>query len=296
MMRRGFAVAVAAALTWTLTTTAAHATTTTIGSAAEIAANQPPSPATTNGFTIQTGSAAGRSYVVPAGYGVITKLRHQTGTASGTLTFKVYRPTGVLATYFVVASEARQVVAGTNHSFDVRIPVKPGDTLGISSDTGVQEAYNGGPADTVAGFAPPDPAAGQTVTTAGGPGSGYYLDVAAVVETDADADGYGDDTQDGCSTDARTFGKCAETTITKAPKKTVLTKGSKARVKIKFTSPDPAGTFQCSVDGKAFKTCTSPFKKRYKVGKHKVLVKAVNAQGVADLTPALVKFKVKQKP
>ena len=115
------------------------------------------------------------------------------------------------------------------------------------------------------------------------------------METDADGDGYGDDTQDGCATDARTSGKCPDTKILKAPKK-VFTNGKKARVKITFTSPDPAGTFQCSVDGKAFKACKSPFKKRYALGKHKVLVKAVNAQGVADATPAVVKFRVKPKP
>jgi hypothetical protein len=294
MTRRGLAVAAAAALTFTLTTTASHATTTNIGAVNEINGNQAPNPATVNGFNVQTATVPTHSYDVPAGYGVITAFRHRTGTASGTLTFKVYRPTGLLDTFFVVASEPRAVTAGTTHTFPVRIPVKPGDKLGLGSSTGVQEAYTGTPQDTLAAFDPTDPAAGSTVT--GVPFSGYRLDVAAVVESDADGDGYGDDTQDGCTTDARTFGKCADATVTKAPKKTVLTGGNKAKVKIKFTTADPGGTVVCSIDGKAFKSCKSPFKKRYKLGKHKVVIKAINAQGIEDATPSVVKFKVKQRP
>ncbi len=104
----------------------------------------------------------------------------------------------------------------------------------------------------------------------GVPFSGYRLDVAAVVESDA--------------------------TITKAPKKKVLTGGNKAKVKIKFTTTDPGGTVACTVDGKAFKACKSPFNKRYEPGKHKVVIKAINAQGVEDIAPSVVKFKVKQRP
>jgi hypothetical protein len=250
---------------------------------------------TVNGFKVQTATAAGHVYTVPAGFGVITRFLHRTGTASGTLAFKVYRPTGVPGQFRVVASESRQVIDGTTHAFDVRIPVKPGDTLGLSSSTGVQLAYSTAPGDELGAFGGPDPATGQVVDVTGGD-IGALLDVAAVLESDADGDGYGDDTQDGCATDARTWGKCAQTTIKKAPKKTVFTDGTRAKVKIAFTGADPAGTFRCSVDGKAFKACRSPYKKWYKLGRHKVVVKAVNAQGVADLTPAVVRFKVKQRP
>jgi len=233
---------------------------------------------------------------VPAGYGVITKLRHRTGTTSGTLAFKVYRPTGVADTYVVVASESRAVTAGVNHSFDVRIPVKPGDVLGLSSETGVEEAYIGTASDVVGQYdGDTDPATGQTVGIASGP-TGYYLDVAAVLETDADGDGYGDDTQDLCPADKGTVGKCLTTTVDKAPKHKVLTSKNKAKVKLKFSSPDAGVTFQCSVDGGAFQACSSPFKKKYKIGKHTVSVRAVTAVGGADPTPAVTTFKVKRKP
>jgi hypothetical protein len=294
--RRVTSVAVLVGVAFTMFATPAQAGTTSIGSVQEIASGAAPSPMTVNGFKVQTATVAGHVYTVPAGFGVITRFLHRTGTASGTLAFKVYRPTGVPGQFQVVASESREVIAGTTHAFDVRIPVSPGDTLGLSSSTGVQMAYSTAPGDELGSFGGPDPATGQVVDVTGSSDIAHVLDVAAVLETDADGDGYGDESQDGCATDARTSGKCAQTTIKKAPKKTVLTDGTRAKVKIAFTGADPAGTFRCSVDGRAFKACRSPYKKWYKLGRHKVVVKAVNAQGVADLTPAVVRFKVKQRP
>jgi hypothetical protein len=50
------------------------------------------------------------------------------------------------------------------------------------------------------------------------------------------------------------------------------------------------------VDKSAAKPCTSPYKKRYKLGKHTVTITAVDpATGLADTTPLVVKFKVKPK-
>ena len=39
-------------------------------------------------------------------------------------------------------------------------------------------------------------------------------------------------------------------------------------------------------DGKAAKPCTSPFKKKFKVGKHKVLITATSPFGPVDATPS----------
>ena len=294
MMRRTLAVVAAAALTWTMTATAADAVTTEIGAVSDIKGNQ--SPATETGLTsaVQQASSPGYTYVVPAGYGVITKLRHHTGSVSGTLVFKVYRPT-VANSYVVVASEARQVTAGVTHTFDVRIAVKPGDVLGLST-TGVETGFAGASTDVIGLTTPADAAPGQTATTPPGGSPGVRLDVAAVLESDADGDGYGDDTQDLCAADKTTAAKCLDTRIDKAPTHKVLTTTNKAKVKLKFSSPDAGVTFQCSVDGGAFKACSSPFKKKYKVGKHTVSVRAVTAVGGADPTPAVATFKVKRKP
>jgi hypothetical protein len=78
-----------------------------------------------------------------------------------------------------------------------------------------------------------------------------------------------------------------ETTITKGPKKT-----RKTRPKFKFSSSDPAATFQCKLDKGQFAPCASPFKApRLRPGKHKLKVRAVGAGGT-DATPAVRKFRI----
>jgi hypothetical protein len=78
-----------------------------------------------------------------------------------------------------------------------------------------------------------------------------------------------------------------ETTITKGPKKT-----RKARPKFKFSSTDPAATFQCRLDNGQFAACASPFRTpKLRPGKHKLKVRAVGAGGT-DATPAVRKFRV----
>ena len=105
-----------------------------------------------------------------------------------------------------------------------------------------------------------------------------------------DGDLYGDVSQDACPQSALTQVACPapETTVTKAPAKRLL----KREAKIKFASVAGA-TFNCAVDGNHAKPCASPFKKRLRYGKHSVVVTAVSSVGIADPTPAVVKFKIK---
>jgi Bacterial Ig-like domain len=78
-----------------------------------------------------------------------------------------------------------------------------------------------------------------------------------------------------------------DTKITKGPKKT-----RKTRPKFKFSSSDPAATFQCRLDKGRFAACTSPFRTpKLRPGKHKLQVQAVGAGG-SDATPAVKKFRV----
>ena len=80
-----------------------------------------------------------------------------------------------------------------------------------------------------------------------------------------------------------------ETKITKgAPKKT-----HKTKLKFKFTSNDPGAKFQCKLDKKAFKSCKSPQTlKNLDQGKHTFAVRAIDADGQRDPTPAKGKFKI----
>jgi hypothetical protein len=286
----------AAAATALVFATSADGSTVEIGSVAQIDGNIAPNPGTTGGDSVQLSSAPGHSYVVPSGYGVITRFRHRTGTNSGPLSFQVYRPTGAAAEFTTIASESHQVDAGTVESFDTQIPVKPGDTLGLSAPGGpggVQEGYTGSAGDQV-GFFPGAPPVGGTNTAS--PVGAYFIDVAARIETDADADGYGDDTQDGCPTDASDHTACAaDTVLTKTPAKKVTTRKRRKKVTFAFSSPQANVTFECSIDGAALTACTSPLTKKLRKGKHTFAVRAVNASGEPDASPATYAFKIKRK-
>ena len=76
-----------------------------------------------------------------------------------------------------------------------------------------------------------------------------------------------------------------ETTLVKTPKKKVSSKKRKHKVGFAFSASTAGATFECSVDGKAFKACASGLKLRLKVGKHTFAVRAL-ASGLTDPTPA----------
>jgi len=83
-----------------------------------------------------------------------------------------------------------------------------------------------------------------------------------------------------------------DTTFTRTPGKPVFSK----RVRFKFTSTEAGVTFECKKDGKAYKPCTSPYRFRVKLGKHVLRVRAVDAAGNVDPTPARYRFKRLPKP
>lgn len=78
------------------------------------------------------------------------------------------------------------------------------------------------------------------------------------------------------------------TQLKKHPAK--LTKKRKA--KFTFTSNEVGSRFECKLDRKSFRACASPYKKKVKVGKHRFQVRAVDAQGKADPTPAVFAWRV----
>jgi hypothetical protein len=85
-----------------------------------------------------------------------------------------------------------------------------------------------------------------------------------------------------------------ETTLVKTPKKKVPTRKRKHSVVFAFSSAAAGATFECSIDGKAFKSCTSGHKFRLKVGRHTFAVRAL-AWGLTDPTPATYRFRIKRK-
>jgi len=79
-----------------------------------------------------------------------------------------------------------------------------------------------------------------------------------------------------------------------APETTIVKKKVKGHtVKFRFVSSEANSTFQCRLDKKKFKPCRSPKKyKRLKPGKHVFEVRAIDAAGNRDKTPATRKFRV----
>jgi hypothetical protein len=82
-------------------------------------------------------------------------------------------------------------------------------------------------------------------------------------------------------------------TIEKGPKKTVKTKKSKSKAKFVFEADEPV-SFECKLDKKAFKSCSSPKTVKVKPGKHSFKLRATDQDGGGADT-VTYKWKVKRK-
>jgi large repetitive protein len=83
-----------------------------------------------------------------------------------------------------------------------------------------------------------------------------------------------------------------ETTITSGLSGTVNSKSAS----FSFTSSEQGSRFECSLDTAAFKACTSPDKENgLKDGQHTYRVRAIDAAGNVDPTPATNTWTVKTK-
>jgi hypothetical protein len=143
-------------------------------------------------FTVLQVVSPGNEYAAPAD-GVITRWSFQaTATNVPQLKFKVGRPVG--GTDFTMIGESGGVTPApsTVNSYFVRIPVQAGDVIGLYAATfghcdrqvsGFEELSHVGDIvpPTTATFVKPDP---------------YQMDVSALLESDCDKDGFGDETQD----------------------------------------------------------------------------------------------------
>lgn len=167
------------------------------------------------GELVQLLNATGNSYAVPAGGGVITSWSTAASGGTGEMRLRVYSADSSATSITPVAeSEPAEIPADPAGPRPTRIPVKGGEHIGyaISSQGGTNCAYvNNAPADVAViakGVGPlnqakpialPDSAAQSTA----------LLSIAVTVETDADGDGFGDDTQDLCPSQATTQSACS---------------------------------------------------------------------------------------
>jgi hypothetical protein len=100
-------------------------------------------------------------------------------------------------------------------------------------------------------------------------------------------------TEDGCPVAVASSDTSApETAITEEPKD----KTKKTTATFEFSSSEPSSSFQCAVDGQTLTVpCTSPYTVKVKKGKHTFKVRATDAAGNVDPTPAMDDWKVTRK-
>ncbi len=85
-----------------------------------------------------------------------------------------------------------------------------------------------------------------------------------------------------------------------APQTSILSgpprKTRSKRARIDFTSSETGSTFECALDGKAFSRCIPPvLLRRLKPRRHVYEVRAIDAAGNVDLSPARISWKVKKR-
>jgi hypothetical protein len=215
---------------------------------------------------IQVRATEGNPFVVPAPGGVITSWR--TVVVSGSMTASLRLFTGN-ETQVVPVAESASVSAtpASSGPFPTRLSVSGGEILGMKAfSPGGEIGCLAGPtlptgAPYLMAFLPPL-ALGQPEPVINSLG-GVLVSVAANVEPDSDADGFGDETQDAF--------------VAKGPKQKTT------RTKATFTLAG-AGSFECRVDKKPFAPCASGIKfKKLKERKHTFRVHAITPTG--ELSP-----------
>ncbi len=242
---------------------------------------------------LQSGSPGGQ-YAMPFA-GVLTSWSYQAQAVVHPVKLKVARPQGnnPSTNDFTIVGEdgPRDPAASTLNSFPTRISVQPGDVLGLYMGAVGAFFYRGAASSYEVRYTTSDPAVGSTLTFS--PGNSIQIDVSAVLEPDADNDGFGDETQDQCPGDASKHDECV-------PPETVIAKGPKDKTKKKtatfeFSSNESGSTFECSLDDGAFAPCSSPDTVKVKKGKHSFRVRATDPAGNVDGSPAADEWKVKKK-
>jgi hypothetical protein len=242
-------------------------------------------------------------YAVPFA-GVITSWSFQAGGSPPTLRLKVAHRDGSAPIVIVGESRVETPSANQLNTFETRIPVTAGDFLGVTTITGGDCLRPAALPYTVGTLSGDQPLGSSSLDYVK---SMEQLDLAATLEPDADNDAFGDETQDNCPTvanpaqddgDGDGLGAACDdevspsATITKSPKN----KTKKKTATFEFTGSDTRtiANFQCSLDGGAFASCTSPHTVTVKKGKHTFEVRAIDQAGNVG-APASDTWKRKKK-
>ena len=88
--------------------------------------------------------------------------------------------------------------------------------------------------------------------------------------------------------------RAPRTRIAKRPRKVVRIKKRQVRLRFRFRANERDVIFVCKVDRGLLRFCGRKFSRRFAAGKHVVVVRARDAAGNVDRTPAVFHFKVKR--
>ena len=193
------------------------------------------------GELVQLLNATGNSYAVPAGGGVITSWSTAASGGVGAIRLRVYSSDSNATSITPVAeSEPVEFAPDPAGAHPTRIPVEGGEHIGysITATGGTGCAYvNNAPADVavIAKGVGPLNAPKPIALPNGAAQSTLLLSIAASVEPDGDGDGFGDETQDACPSQATTQAAC-DNTFTFGKRKTDRKKGT-ATVEVALPGP-----------------------------------------------------------
>jgi hypothetical protein len=183
-----------AALVAAAAAAAPAAASTTVG--ADITGNSTTS-CTSGTFAFDTSATE----LVPAGGGVITSLTSKSALDGKHVSLKVVRP-GAGAATVLATTPLMAYSSGVVSQTGLHVPVQAGDAVGIwVGDDNAQCGVNdGGPEPISIGMIGTDPQTGASVPVTSA--AGARVAVTGTLEPDADHDGFGDETQDSCPSDA----------------------------------------------------------------------------------------------
>ena len=85
-----------------------------------------------------------------------------------------------------------------------------------------------------------------------------------------------------------------ETRITGGPDAVVGSRGRRRAIRIRFASTAPGARFECRLGKAAYARCVSPARVRVGIGRHRFRVRAIDAAGNADPTPAQHSWRVRR--
>jgi hypothetical protein len=180
-----------------------------------------PSPA----VLFNVGAPVGVRLLTPVS-GIVTRWTVYTGDVSNgsSLQLRVIEPQGGNNFRMIASGPVETLQAGSGQavqrSFAARVPIAPGQGIGFVKahpSPGFLEVTMPlvvpAPSPWIRGHItppPPDGSSGMaTIEDSPGPGSDLFFVLSAEVEPDADADGFGDDTQDKCAGSAGADRGCA---------------------------------------------------------------------------------------